>query len=367
MGIDEDIKDIEDELGRTKYNKATQKHIGLLKAKMARLREAGEKKSGGGFRGLGYGVKKAGDATVLLVGVPSVGKSTIINTITNAHSKTAEYEFTTLGVIPGILEYNGAKIQILDIPGIISAAASGKGFGKKVLAVVRVADLVLIILGGESVERALSQLALLKTELYDAGFRIGKKPPDVVIVKKNSGGISVQTSAKHTKLSKEEVVSILNEFSIYNADIIIREDIDTDQLIDCMVKSRVYVPYIVCVNKSDLLSAAEREKIKKLSGEQPVFISSLKKDNIPQFKQQIWQKLGLIRVYMKRIGKDPDRKEPMVVRQGETVLDVCEKIHKEFAKNFDYARIWGSGVFAGQKVGPNHKLKDEDCLELHFE
>jgi len=117
MGIPEKIKKIEEEMRRTQVNKATERHLGVLKARMARLRdeleEQAARKSGGGT---GYSVKKGGDATVVLLGFPSVGKSTLLNHLTNSNSKVGAYDFTTLTVVPGMLEYNGARIQVLDIP-----------------------------------------------------------------------------------------------------------------------------------------------------------------------------------------------------------------------------------------------------------
>src|SRR5207253_2382103 len=137
--LEEQIKSIEEEIQRTPYNKATQHHIGKLKAKVARLKDEQETrrlKSGGG--GPSYAVKKSGNATVGLVGFPSVGKSTLLNAITDATSAVAAYDFTTLDVIPGLLEHRGAKIQVLDMPGLIRGASKGRGRGKEVLAGNRV-------------------------------------------------------------------------------------------------------------------------------------------------------------------------------------------------------------------------------------
>lgn len=56
-----------------------------------------------------------------------MGKSTILTNLTGTKSEAAAYEFTTLTCIPGVIHYNDAKIQLLDLPGIIEGAAEGKG------------------------------------------------------------------------------------------------------------------------------------------------------------------------------------------------------------------------------------------------
>ena len=110
--IQEEIKKLEDEIKNTQYNKATQKHIGILKAKLAKLRDLQNKPKSGGS-GYSYAVKKTGDATVAFVGFPSVGKSTLLNKITNANSEVGAYAFTTLTIIPGLLEYRGDRKSVV--------------------------------------------------------------------------------------------------------------------------------------------------------------------------------------------------------------------------------------------------------------
>jgi small GTP-binding protein len=360
MDIQEEIKKIEEELKKTKYNKATQFHIGKQKAKLAKLRQELQKKSVG-KAGLGYGIKKEGDATVLFVGFPSVGKSTLLNRITKADSKIGDYDFTTLTVIPGVMEYNGAKIQVLDVPGLVEGAAEGKGRGKEILSVVRNADLVLIIVDASDPGKAMRQMETIQNELYKAGFRMNQKPPDVVIKKRNIGGISAGSAVKLTKMTIEGVKSILQEFKINNAEVTIREDVTQDQLIDAVMGNRIYVPSIIVANKVDV--TGNIDVFRKITNCIPV--SSLKGINMDKLKEMIWDKLGLIRIYMKHIGKAPDMEEPMIMKKNTTIKDVCISIHKEFDEYFRFARVWGSSKFEGQKVGSSYILCDSDVVEIH--
>jgi ribosome-interacting GTPase 1 len=107
--------------------------------KLARLRQQLlEPVGGAGGGGSGFDVSKSGDARVALVGFPSVGKSTFLSKITKTKSEAAAYSFTTLTAIPGVLEYGGAEIQILDLPGIIEGASEGKGRGRQVISAAKV-------------------------------------------------------------------------------------------------------------------------------------------------------------------------------------------------------------------------------------
>jgi len=356
MEREEEIRNIEEEIRRTKYNKATQYHIGKLKAKLARLREdGGERRK---EKGKSYSVRKAGDATVLLVGFPSVGKSTLLNKITSADSKIGDYEFTTLDVIPGVMEYNSALIQVLDIPGIVSGASSGRGRGKEILSVVRNADLIIIMID------RIEQINVIEKELYGSGFRLNQEPPNVIIKKTDRGGVKVSSSVKLRHIDKRMAKIVINERGIHNAEMLIREDLTLDRLIDATSKNRVYVKSLVIFNKVDLLSEEERVKVPRGF----LKVSSLEGEGIEELKKTIWEKLELMRVYMKKIGKPPDMEEPLIIRKGSKVSDVAERIHKEFAKRLEYARIWGpSARFDGQKVGGERTLHDKDIVELHME
>jgi ribosome-interacting GTPase 1 len=126
-----------------------------------------------------------------------------------------------------------------------------------------------------------------------------------------------------------------------------------------MARNLKYVPSLVDYNKADLV---EPGTVKGLC------ISAEKGEGIEELKEAVWGKLGLMRIYLKRIGKPPDMKEPMIMSSGLTVREVGEKIHKVFVEHFKHARIWGpSAQFEGQIVGMNFKLRDGDIVEFHMD
>jgi hypothetical protein len=351
LSTQEKIKQLEQEIKNTPYNKATAKHIGLLKARIARLKERLEKKSSGSG-GTTYSIKKTGDATVLVIGFPSVGKSTLLNAITNAESPVDDYAFTTLEVIPGMMEYRGTKIQVLDVPGIVKGAASGKGMGKQILSVIRNADLLLILLDD------LDQLPVVEKELWDAGIRPNEKPPDITLKKKGQGGVSVSSTEQLSEDDKKFFQQLVQEYGIHNADVLLRGKVSFQDFTDFLEGNKKYVPCLKVLNKTDK-NPAKTSKV-------DLAISAKKGTGLKQLKQMIFERLGLTRVFLKKIGENPDMEEPMVLLGKPRVRDLCKRIHKNFLKNFFFARVWGpSAKFDGQRAGLDHSLCDGDVVELH--
>jgi len=360
--LHEKIREMEEAMSKAKYNKSSEHWFGLMKSQIAKLREKIEKKVAGKGGGEGWFVKKTGNATVILVGFPSVGKSTLLNALCGTKSKVAAYEFTTLDCIPGTLNYNNAKIQILDVPGVISGAAFGRGRGKEVLAMARNADLVLFVIDALHPE----YYPTLQKEIYDVGIRINQRKPDVKIVKKVRGGLSMNSTVKLSKVSADTLAAILKEFKLVNADVVIRSDVDIDQFIDCIEGNRKYVPSIVCVNKSDLLEEKQRRHIGE-SLLNPVFVSAEKGEGLAKLKDDIYNSLNFVRVFLKEVNHKPDLDEPMILTRPTTIKSVCEHIHRDFVKKFKYARVWGKGAkFPGQMFRDLDKqLTDGDIVEIH--
>lgn len=363
--LEDQIQELESELERTPYNKATSKHIGRLKAKIAKLKDEAVtramKSSGGGE---GFSVKKSGDATVVLVGFPSVGKSTLLNKLTGTKSEVAAYAFTTLTVVPGSMDYKGAKIQILDIPGLIAGAAMGKGRGKEVIGVVRSADIIVVLV---DVFNEVHTGVLLK-ELYDAGIRINRPKPDITIKRTSSGGVLLHAVGT-LDLEIEEVRSILAENKIMNADVLVRGGATQDDLIDAMIGNRVYVPAFIAVNKVDLVDVATQDEMRREItdefGAEPLMISAHNGFHMDELKDEVYEKLGFMRVFLKPQNGIADLEEPLIIRTGSSVADICRKLHRDFISRFRYARVWGRSVkHPGQRVGLPHKIRDSDVLSI---
>jgi len=358
----ERIMEMEQELSTMQYNKRTQHHYGLLRARIAKLKEKQERRSGSKGKSEAYEVKRSGDATVILLGFPSTGKSTILNALTNAKSEVGSYAFTTLTVVPGMMKYKHARIQILDVPGIVKGAASGRGRGKEVLASMRSADLALIIIDATRPD----ELSVIRKEVYETRIRLDQERPDVRIRKRSKDGIRIGRTVATPLLDDETIKVILKEFRINNADVTIRSAIDADQFIDCIEANRKYMRSLVVLNKIDLLDEQSLKRA-RLAVRPDLAISAKKALNFNELKELIFSRLDLIRVFLKEPGKEADLKVPLIMFRHCTIRDVCRKLHRDFEKKFKFARVWGrSARFPGQRLMLGHHLRDTDVLEIHL-
>lgn len=362
--LQQQIKDLEEEIASTKYNKSTESAVGILKAKLAMLKERAVTRASVG-KGRGderFAVRKTGDGTVILLGFPSVGKSTLLNTLTGTKSDVAAYAFTTLSAVPGLLQHKHAKIQIVDVPGIVEGAAKGTGRGGEVLTMIRSAEMVLMVVDALQPQ----QYEAVLREAHNAGIRINQRKPDVSIVKKPRGGLTISSLVPLKRIERHTIDVIAKEFRLNNADILFREDVTPDQFIDVMENNKVYVKGITVITKIDLVDDVARQQlIEQIHPD--VIISATTGEGIEELKEVIYQKLDLIRIYLKEVSKKADLEVPLIMFRNSTIRQVCEKLHKDFVKNFKFARLWGkSAKFDGQVFHSMDKhLEDGDILELH--
>mmetsp|Transcript_13461 Transcript_13461/g.19661 ORF Transcript_13461/g.19661 Transcript_13461/m.19661 type:complete len:370 (+) Transcript_13461:1159-2268(+) len=364
MGIQDRIKEIEDEMARTQKNKATEGHLGLLKARLAKLKGQALEPAKSGGKSEGFDVGKYGDARIALIGFPSVGKSTLLSSLTPTKSEAASYEFTTLTCIPGILHYRGAKMQLLDLPGIIEGASEGRGRGRQVIAVGRSADLILMVLDAQNAQQHKEKIT---KELENVGFRLNQRKPDISIKKKASDGVKFNATCQLTHMNQEIARKICHEYKIFHAEILFREDATVDQFIDMLEGSnRSYIPCVYVYNKVDNISIEELDDLARQSNS--IVISCNLKLNLDYLVERIWEKLKMVRVYTKKPGQKPDFADPLILtqrRDGYTIKGACAQIHNQLAKDFRTAFVWGKSTkYPAQRCGLKHELCDEDVLQI---
>lgn len=234
------------------------------------------------------------------------------------------------------MKYRGARIQVLDLPGIIEGAADGRGRGRQVISTARTCNLILIVLDAG---KPVTHKKIIEQELFSFGIRINQVPPDVKIVVKTNGGIGYQEVAKQTKGMNPEVARLVcKEYKISCAEIILREDITVDQFIDviegkyvliktsqvckkrrawCCVTaallacflphilfSRAYIPVLYVFNKIDSITIEELDILDQLPNYVP--ISSQHEWNLEELMEEIWNRCNMLRIYTKPKGLMPD-------------------------------------------------------------
>jgi hypothetical protein len=243
---------------------------------------------------------------------------------------------------------------LLDLPGVISGASMGKGRGKEVLAVARNADLILLLLDVFDP----NYRDKLVAELYNMGMRLDQRPADITIEPAARGGLDIVFTCKPTHLNAKIISAILKEYSIFNGNVIVREDATVDQLVDRVAGDIRYIPSLTVVNKVDLVKGEFLKSIKY--GFVP--IAADRGQNIDKLKDDIYDALKVIRVFTRSRFEDADD-VPLIVRFGTTVLEACGQIHRDLKADFKFARIWGpSAKHPGQRVGATHVLKDGDVF-----
>jgi hypothetical protein len=201
----------------------------------------------------------------------------------------------------GNIVINDTRVQMLDLPGIIEGAAAGRGRGREVIAVARSADLVMMVLDGAR-EQNNQHRNILSRELETMGIRLNKKPPGIYYRKKATGGIKFNATCSLSMMGdcpQDACARILGSYRIFNAEVLFREDCSLDDLIDVIEGNRKYVRCLYIYNKIDTLSIEEVDELARKPDS--VVISIYMDLNLDFMLQKMWDYLGLIRIYTKRL------------------------------------------------------------------
>lgn len=303
---EEKITWLEELISTVPKHKGTDRLRADLRRKLSKLRTAAESRKAVRRHVSPFQIDKEGAGQVALVGPPNVGKSALLAGLTNAAPEVAPYAFTTWAPIPGMMPVENIQIQLIDTPPL-----NRDHIEPELLNLIRRVDLVLLIVDLQAYP--IQQL--------------------------------------------EDTVAILEEHRI-----VPRRTGDRDG--DLRVTSK---PFLVLVNKSDDATADEDfEALRELLGDEwPLLpVSAKTSRHVDRLKQAVFERLGIIRVYSKPPGQDPDLSAPFVLSRGSTLEEFAGKVHRDFLENLKSARVWGSGAFDGQMVARDHVLHDGDVVEL---
>lgn len=287
-------------------HKGTEKLQAEIKRKIAQFRTA-PKKRGPSRTVLDY-IEREGAGQVALAGLPNCGKSSILERLTNARPEVADYPFSTLKPLPGMVEFEDIQIQLIDLPPLSREYTEPWVFSH-----IRYADLVVAVLdlGAEEPEDDLAELLdLLQGGKIRLASGLEESPDEGTMVKR---GLILGTKLDLPR-ARENLVKI--------------------------EEARVGLPIVA--------------------------VSTATGEGLEEFKRAVFAALQIIRIYTKEPGKKPDMERPYILPRGSTVLDVARAIHQDFAKRLKYAQLWGSGKFDGQRVPRDHEVQDGDIVEIHI-
>ena len=306
---EEELAALQEMLREMPKHKGTDKLQADLKQKISKLKKDAEtaKKSAGRP---GFKLVRQGAGTVVLLGGPNAGKSQLICALTKAKPEVAPYPFTTREPHPAMMPWEDVMVQLVDTPPITADFFEATMHG-----LIRGADLALLLVDLGS-DDGVEQCQELLERLGETKTRLGRE-------------------------------SYLDD-----------EDIGLS-----------FTRTFVVPNKIDAAGAAERlellHELVPLDFEEFV-ISAEHGTGLEDLRNAIYKALDVVRVYTKLpTAKEADYDSPFTVRRGGTLLDVAELVHKDFAENLKFARVWGEAVHDGTQVKGDYVLHDKDVVELH--
>lgn len=302
----EKIAALEEMLAIMPHHKGTDKLRAGLTRKIAQLREQAETRSKS-KRGSIYSIDKQGASQMILVGMPNTGKSSLLAALTHATPDIADYPYTTSVPMIGMMPYKDIQIQIIDLPPVADEVRKLPYYN-----LLRTADVLLVVIDGSG--DPVTELELLFEEL--------------------------------------------EEGRVYSP-FVAEDDIPI---------GAVRKKMMIIINKCDGCEEGVLEKMDAfLAGRiDMIAVSAGDGTGMDDLRERIYQGAEIIRIYTKVPGKKPDMGSPYVLHAGKTVMDLAREIHKDFAENLKFSRVWGSSRFEGQSVQRDYVLQDGDIVELHI-
>lgn len=294
-------------------HKASEKVQVILKTKISEVSDEIEQIKAGPKKAApnSYKIPKQGAGQIVFLGPPNAGKSRLLTKLTKATPEVAPYPFTTREPIPGMMDWEDVRLQLIDLPPI-----TAEFYEPFVTDFTRGAD-----------------AAVLMLDLGD-----------------DDGPFSLETVIEKLRSYRRILVGKLPENG------------DDDPTV-------FHLKTLLVANKIDADGAADRLEIsREMFGAAFPFhvISAERGDGLDELKTLLFKLLGVIRVYGKMPGKPADMTAPFTIPVGGTVMDFAEKVHADFADGLKSAKVWGSAAFDGQTVKRDHVLRDKDVVELHL-
>ena len=311
----EKLAGLEKMLATIPKHKGTDHMQGDLKRKISKLKNASQGAAGTRHLDI-FRVERSGVGQVVLFGTPNVGKSALVAATTKAKVQVADYPFASATPTPGMMSFEDVKIQLVDLPPVTAEHMPAGMMGT-----IRSADIVAVVVS-LAADDPLSQVQIPLEILSNRGVNLVK--------------------------SRQVPETI--------------ESQNPDEKPLFPIRGFILATHLDAPQAAENLAA-----LKELYADQlDVFAASCTTgENLDQFRSYLFRFLDVVRVYSKPPGKRVDKKDPFVLPNGSTVLDLTQAVHRDLPAQLRYARIWGAGTYAGQTVQRGHVLNDGDVLELH--
>ncbi|MFX1474591.1 MAG: GTPase [Promethearchaeota archaeon] len=306
---------------------------------------------------------KEGAGQVVLVGLTSSGKSTLLNHLTGAKAKVGNYGFTTQLPEPGVLKFGGSDIQIIEMPALFEGVEESS-IGRQILGGIRNADLIVLVI--DLSKPPIPQMEFLIQVLEKSRIKLNKTPPPIRFAKTGSGGFHI-IGQTHFQGDPDLIHQLLHMRRIHNCSLQFRGPATLEDLIEVVDSRTRYAPAIVIGTKGDATNSSSHyeELCSQYGGEFSIFAVSVKNERgIEAAAEGIFRGLGVIRVYTRKAsGETADK--PLILHQGATIEDLADRLHSDFLRSFRYAIVFRkSEQMRRKKVGLTFQLEDQDIIQI---